>query len=315
LNPFDRRVTAGGSSGGAAAAVAAGFALAAIGTDTGGSIRTPASFNGLVGVRPTHGLIDPSGVAPLAPSTDTVGALTRSVSDARRLLEVLAGGRYADIGLDLSAVRVGAFRQAFGKDPIIVAAVEAVLSRVSALGATILDPMLLPEPLLDFSGDHIVDWEFCQAFDHYLSKNFISGAPESVASILASGEFLPEYRDTLRKRLGLGGLDNPIYRGVLASHERLTNGLSELFRAHGLDALVYPTSIVVPSSLDNPKGGWAPELAARSGRPAITLPVAQADTGIPIGLELLGGRHEEAALLNLAAGFERVIGRRFLPLT
>ena len=75
LNPFDRDVTAGGSSGGAAAAVAAGFAVAAVGTDTGGSIRTPAAFNGLVGLRPTHGLVDSSGVAPLAPSTDTLGIL------------------------------------------------------------------------------------------------------------------------------------------------------------------------------------------------------------------------------------------------
>ncbi len=89
LNPFNLGVTAGGSSGGAAAAVAAGFAPAAIGTDTGGSIRTPAAYNGLIGLRPTWGRIDMAGVAPLAPSTDTVGVLARTVPDARLLLGVL----------------------------------------------------------------------------------------------------------------------------------------------------------------------------------------------------------------------------------
>lgn len=317
LNPFDRAVTAGGSSGGAAAAVAAGFALAAVGTDTGGSIRTPASFNGLVGLRPTHGLVDRSGVAPLAPSTDTVGIITRSVGDADLLLGCLTGctprAPQAACAGAAHALRLGAFRQAFGVDRDIVAAANGAIDRLTSLGATVVDPITFPESLLAFGGDHIVDWEFRPAFDHYLATNFAVGAPTSLAAILASGAYLEDYREILTRRLTLGDADSPIYRAILASHQRLASAVDALFETHELDALVYPTSMVVPTSLDNPKGGWAPELAARTGRPAVTLPVALSSGGIPIGIELLGKLNQEAALLDVARILEHSISKRFFP--
>src|SRR6202034_2306107 len=100
-NPFEASVTAGGSSGGSAAAVAAGFAVAALGTDTGGSLRIPAAFNGLVALRPTHGWLDTRGSAPLAPSTDTIGPIARCVGDVVRLLRVMApAGEAAKLELE-----------------------------------------------------------------------------------------------------------------------------------------------------------------------------------------------------------------------
>lgn len=316
LNPFNRSVTAGGSSGGAAAAVAAGFAVAAVGTDTGGSIRTPAAFNGLVGLRPTLGLIDRSGVAPLAPSTDTVGTLTRSVADAARLLAVLTDtlvGEVRSAGPALAGPRIGVMRQAFGVDPWIIAAMETMLAQMADDGATIIDPAALPDFLIDFGPDHVVEWEFRPAFDDYLATNFQQGAAASVAAILASGEFLADYRQTLNARAAVDSLDHETYRGILAAHDRLRRGLADLFDQNRLDALVYPTSAVIPTSLENPRGGWAPELAACSGRPAVTLPVAQAANGIPFGFEMLGRPFEEARLLELAAAVERRVDRRWWP--
>jgi Asp-tRNA(Asn)/Glu-tRNA(Gln) amidotransferase A subunit family amidase len=320
LNPFNPAVTAGGSSGGAAAAVAAGFAMAAVGTDTGGSIRTPASFNGLVGLRPTHGLIDRSGVAPLAPSTDTVGALTRSVGDAARLFSVLTGRTdqsapdfaLARLG-NLDGVRLGVCRQAFGADPEIREAMDDALALLAAAGATPLNPTELPTEALDFTGDHVVDWEFRTAFDHYLATNFREGAPGSLADILSSGAFLPDYADVLARRVAVDDLNSDAYRQVLARHARVRQALSVLFERHGLDVLVYPTAAVIPTSLDNPAGGWAPELAACSGWPAITLPVAQSRSGVPIGLEMLSRPYGEERLLGIAGALERLIDKRWLP--
>ncbi len=213
-NPFDRRVTAGGSSGGSAAAVAAGFAVAALGTDTGGSIRVPAAFNGLVGLRPTHGLLDLRGVAPLAPSTDTVGPIARCVRDAALLFGVLAGG---SVGANLAArreprelperrglagARLGLLRQAWGDEPPIRAALEAALTLLREAGAVPVDPVSLADDVLPIDRALVVDWEFRPAFDAYLRDNFEPGsAPQSLSEIQSSGEYLPAYRDALAKRI------------------------------------------------------------------------------------------------------------------
>jgi len=321
LNPFDRQVTAGGSSGGAAAAVAAGFALAGIGTDTGGSIRVPAAFNGLVGLRPTHGLVDLSGVAPLAPATDTVGPLARCVADAGRLIDVMAGATHGP-GLaaagdgegGLRGARIGVLRAAFGGEDAIVTAMERALAMMSDAGAEVIDPVRPPEGPAPGAGDHVVDFAFGPAFDAYLATNFPGGgAPASLAEIVASGAYLPDYREVLARRLAVKTLETDTYRAILAAHDRLRSALEDLFVRHGLDAIVYPTSATIPTSLENPAGGWAPELAACSGWPAITLPVGQAPGGVPIGLELMGRAHAEATLLRLAAALEALIGRRFIP--
>ena len=312
-NPFDPSVTAGGSSGGAAAAVAAGFAWAAVGTDTGGSVRVPAAFCGLVGLRPTHGLIDLAGVAPLAPSTDTAGPIARSVEPAARLFAVLADAPPAP-ARSLRGAAVGALRQAFGDDAEIGRAMQDALALMADAGARIVDPAPLPADALPAPGPHVVDWEFRAAFDGYLASNFVPGtAPASVAEIIAGGAFLPEHRAALQLRAAVTTLDSPVYRCILAGHLRLRDAVRSLMDRCDLDALAYPTSAVIPSSLDNPAVGWAPELAARTGLPAITLPVGRSARGVPIGLELLGRAGCEGLLLGLAADIERRRGRRYAP--
>jgi Asp-tRNA(Asn)/Glu-tRNA(Gln) amidotransferase A subunit family amidase len=304
-NPFNRAVTAGGSSGGTAAAVAAGFALAGLGTDTGGSIRVPAAFCGLVGLRPTHGLLDMRGTAPLAPSTDTVGPMARCVADVASLFAIMADTPPGVAPRPLAGARIGVARQVFGQDSDIGAAMAAALQVLASAGATLVDPVLLPDEVLPIFRPHVVDWEFGPSFDAYLRSHFITGtAPPSLAALCAGGSYLPDYREVLVRRAAIPNLDSPVYRSIIDAHLRLRQALAAAMAALRLDALLYPTSAVVPDSLDNPKGGWAPELAACSGFPAVTLPVGQARSGPWIGLEFLGHARGEAALLGLAAALE-----------
>jgi Asp-tRNA(Asn)/Glu-tRNA(Gln) amidotransferase A subunit family amidase len=320
-NPFDVSVTAGGSSGGSAAAVAAGFAVAALGTDTGGSLRIPAAFNGLVALRPTHGWLDLRGTAPLAPSTDTIGPLGRSVTDVARLLGVMAPANdAAELALRVGSReglrdrRIGVLRQAVGEDGVIETAMHGALRVMTAAGARLIDPLVLPTSVLPVGDAAIVDWEFRPAFDRYLRTHFARGAaPVSLAEIVRSGKFLPEYRDSLARRLSLGPLANPIYREVLRAHRRLRRVLLDLMDREHLTAIVYPTARVLPNSLDNPAVGWAPELAARSGWPAITLPMGRSPRGLPIGLEFLARSRQEGTLLRLAHDLEQRLGGRPVP--
>lgn len=316
-NPFNTAVTAGGSSGGTAAAIAAGFAVAGIGTDTGGSIRTPSSFNGLVGLRPSGGLIDRSGIAPLAPTTDTVGPMARSAQDVAILLGAMTGqpgGAWPANRFGLGGARIGVLRQAFGGDAEIGAIIGAALGVMAGAGARIIDPVLIDPALLPAGRPHIVDWEFRPFFDRYLQDNFVAGtAPGSVAEILASGAYLPDYREQLQRRAAVASLDAPVYRQILAYHALLKKALLAVMESHGLDALTYPTSAVIPDSLANPAGGWAPELAACSSLPALTMPVGRSHSFIPIGIEFLGWPNSEEQLLGLADDLEHRMLCRYLP--
>lgn len=307
-NPFDVSVTSGGSSGGTAVALAAGFAVAGLGSDTGGSIRVPAAFNGLVGLRPTHGLLDGRGVAPLAPSTDTIAPMARSVADAALLFGLMGGdGRL----LGTEGLRVGVLRQAFGSDPEIAAASDGAIETLAASGVFVTDPVTLEESVLPVGRLHIVDHEFAEAFDNYLATNFEPGTgPGSLRDIIASGRFLPDHAADLDRRLMV---DRAQREAILAYHRSLRVALEQLFDKHQLDALLFPTSMIIPSSLENPKGGWAPELAACSGWPALSVPAGVSRRGIPVGVELLGRRAREPLLFGLGAAIERSVGPRPIP--
>jgi len=293
--------TAGGSSGGSAVAVARGYAMAAIGTDTGGSIRIPAACNGLVGLRPAHGLLSLAGAAPLAPSTDTIGPIARTVADAALLYRVM-GGTIAP--QDARPARVGVVRQAFGIEPAVVAACEHAARRLMDAGIEVIDPIEIAEIEALLDGPHIVDAEFAAAFDAYLARNFISGtAPPDLAAVLASGRFLPDYRDAITARLAY---DRRAAGAILEQHRRLTATLTEALARLNLDALLYPTMRVIPTGLGNPKVGWAPELAARTGWPAVSVPVRVKAAARPIGVELLVPAGDEQLLFALGRIVERL---------
>ena len=304
LCPVAPWATAGGSSGGSAVAVARGFALAALGTDTGGSIRIPAACNGVVGFRPAHGALSLAGIAPLAPSTDTVGTITRSVGDARLLYRVL-GGAQTRAGDGTHGLRLGVLRPAFGADPAVIAASEQGLAALRRGGVELVDPFVVSglEDLL--AGPHIVDAEFAAAFDRYLADNFVPGtAPASLTELVASGEFLPDYAPTLLARMTAP----PAAAEILARHATLKQVLTSAMQAQRINGLIFPTMRVIPDSLDNPRSGWAPELAARTGWPAISVPAPVPPGARPVGIEILVPDGREEALFALAGMIEAAVG-------
>jgi len=137
-NPWDPQRVTGGSSSGSGASVAARANFAALGSDTGGSVRLPSAFCGLAGIRPTHGRVSVENILPLCPSLDTVGPLTRTVEDAALMLEVIAPGFAVDLEKPIAGLRIGkAFHE--GCDPEIAAAMEASLEVYRRLGATVVD--------------------------------------------------------------------------------------------------------------------------------------------------------------------------------
>ncbi|ODU72046.1 MAG: hypothetical protein ABT11_00270 [Novosphingobium sp. SCN 66-18] len=294
LNPRAPHASAGGSSGGTAVAVVRGYALGGIGTDTGGSIRIPAAYNGLVGFRPAHGALPMQGIAPLAPSTDTVGPIARTVEDAELLLAAMGHPARA------SALprRIGVMRQVFGTNAAVDDACATALDRLAAAGVTLVDLPALPADLDPGHGDHIVDAEFATAFDAYLASNFLPGsAPPSLDAIVAGGAFLPDHAKALAARIAVRDRETA---SILARHRALADHLGSVCAAFAIDALVYPTSQAIPDDLENPRGGWAPELAARSGWPALTVCAGFTANGMPVGIEFLAPVANEGALFALA---------------
>ncbi len=304
-NPYDPTVSAGGSSGGTAAAVAAGFAVAGLGTDTGGSIRIPASFCGLVGVRPSHGAFAMSGIAPLAPAADTVGPITRDTADAALILAVMGMAPQAGEPRP-GPVRLGIVRQAFGTGEVAVIA-DTVIARLVDAGVVVHSVTLPAAMVPDFAIDAI-DLQFRAAFDAYLAGNFAAGAPASLAAIVAGDAVLPDCRAVLRRRAAAAADAK-----ALADHQRRADDLRAFLVAalhdNALDGLLYPTAAVAPTSFDNPACGWAPELSALAGLPAVSFPVARSARGMPIGFDLLGPRNGEMVLLGIVDRLRALLDR------
>lgn len=297
-NPYDLSRTSGGSSGGSVAAVAAGIVPLAVGTDTGGSIRVPAAYCGIVGLKPSYGLVPTDGIFPLSWSLDHAGPLARSVADAALLLSCLSAASTPVASLALPSLRlgvIGAHLDAGVVTPGVRSAVETVLERARAAGATVeridipapsesnhaLLTVLLPEALL------IHERTARECPDGY--------APGTLAQI-RSGE-------------GIAAVD---YVRAERLREATLRAIEPLFNR--FDALVGPAvpweAPVEDPALTGDEGEGemlASGLANVTGQPAITLPCGLSD-GLPVGLQLMGRRGGDANLLGVAAALESLIG-------
>ena len=307
-NPHDPRRVAGGSSSGSAVSVSTGMALASIGTDTGGSIRIPASACGVVGLKPAYGELSVDGVFPLAPSLDHVGPIARSVRDAETLYRVLLGPEAGGSTVEAPAApvaprpRLGVPRRYLLDvlEPAVEAAFRAAVERLARAGCRIVDAEI----------PHAAD-----AGPVYLHTQL----PEAVA---CHRELLDRHGDELseevRLRLALGGY-------VLAEdYVRAQRGRAVLAREvdaalERSDALLLPTLPIVPPRLgvDTVAVGGTTEavrpltlrltqLFDLTGHPAIAIPCGRAG-GLPAGLQLVGRRNATGALLSLAAAFEPAV--------
>ena len=347
-NAYDRDRRPAGSSGGTAAAVAANLALAGTGTDTCSSVRSPPAFHACVGLRPTRGLVSRTGLVPLSRTQDTAGPIARTVADAARLLDAMAGYDPADpvtargvgqvpadgyaAGLDdatadaLDGARLGVVRAAFGpNDPdsaspdaaaAVTAVVEDALAALADAGATLVDPVDVAEPDR-VERARVVVHEFARDFDRYLA-----GLPDpphdSLAAVYETGEITSSVAERIEAS---GALDvdvgapatNPDYLRRLHRREELRNQVLARLADDDLDALVYPPSTIPPVEIPahQPFAEMNCALAAHTGLPSLVVPAGFTDDGLPVGVEFLGRAFAEARLFDLGAAAERVVdGRR-----
>jgi 2-dehydropantoate 2-reductase len=288
LNPHHRGRTAGGSSSGSAALVAAGVCDYALGTDTGGSIRIPAAYCGIVGVKPTFGLVPLDGVTALCPSLDHAGPLTRTVEQAARLLSVLAG---REIALSAVRPRIGVLRAQI-EDPDVTpgvrAAVEAALE-----GWDVLDVEL---PALADADAALGPMILYEAYAEHRERFEREGEKFGAGT---------------RMLLELGaGVSEADYREALAGRDAFTAALARAFA--GVDVLAGPTVAYTAPRQDPPVGTPEGDIEGRftgpynlAGVPAVSIPCGAADEGLPAGLQLAAPAGSDAHLLSVARELER----------
>jgi len=344
-NPYDLTRTPGGSSGGTGAAVAANFAVAGTGSDTGGSIRSPASANNLVGLRPTRGLISRDGIVPVSFTQDTIGPMTRNVSDTARLLDVMAGYDPNDpvtafsvgnipktyaafLQNGLKGARLGVLTNLFGSGPeyqevndVMAKAIDA-LEKQGAVIVRVEDPSLDTNTLN--AKFRLNEPEFKTALNGYLREQGSRVPVHSLAEIIASGNY---HKPTLEKFFATAesyedGPNSADYKDRRMRMDEVKIEVANLMAKHQLDALVYPHQkcLVLPigATFQKERNGI---IAALAGFPAIEVPAGfskptpDAPIGVPVGMELLGRAWAEPELLKLAFGFEQATHLRKPPVS
>lgn len=310
-NPWDPGRIPGGSSGGSAASVASGGCVAALGTDTGGSIRIPASVTGTVGLKPTFGAVPCRGIYPLAWSLDTAGPIARNVADAELVFNVLRGEPDHPLGAaeasgSLAGNRIGVPRPHFFEhlQPDVGSAVEAALDVLRDLGATVVD----------------VDWTEAA---HARAASVIISRAEASEVHAASYEADPEgFGPDIRSRLAVAD-DLPARDYVLAlrAREMVKQSISALYRDNALDVLVTPTLCATAAEADNLAvelpGGETPVFLAytmltmpfnATGQPVLSLPCGFDRHGLPIGLQIVGRPRDERHLCRVGRTYELAAG-------
>ncbi|MGZ0148585.1 amidase [Kribbella sp. WER1] len=316
-NPYALNRSPGGSSSGSGAAVAAGLADYAIGTETSGSIVCPAALNGVVGLKPTVGLIPQQGIVPISHSQDTAGPMTRTVEQTAALLTVLTGGQldYTEAcrGTDLSDVRIGVPRgPLWGYSNGLDQVTERALEVLSRCGATLVDHLSLPTPGGDEDQLHVLSHELKGDMAAYLATR-APGGPRTLDDLIA---FNNEHADQelqwfgqelFERAAATDGLDSPVYVAARLTALRAgRDGIDNLLRDNQLDALVSP-SYQPAWTIDLVNGdhvmGSSSAHAALAGYPLLSVPSGVV-SGLPVGLTISGTGRSEVTLIRLAHAFE-----------
>nr|WP_314446261.1 amidase [uncultured Sphingomonas sp.] len=340
-NPYALDRNTCGSSSGSGAAVAAGYTDYAIGTETDGSITCPASMNGVVGLKPTMGLVSRTHIIPISESQDTAGPMTRTVTQAAALLSVIAGSdpadlvtreadrRKVDYGKDLSAdalrgkrIAVLRFAAGFGTDAVF----EQALSQLREAGAELVEVKEF-KPTGNFGNDEyqVLLTEYRAGLNAYLMSSPAIG-PKSLAEVIAFNKAnaateMPLFgQDIFEQAEKTKGLADPAYRKARANSLRIAStDLDRLLK--GVDALVFPTrpaawKIDAVHGDVSPGGNGVGSMAAVAGYPHLTVPMGLV-RGLPVGLSFVGPKWSDGRLLGFGHAFEQVRGPlprpRFLP--
>jgi Asp-tRNA(Asn)/Glu-tRNA(Gln) amidotransferase A subunit family amidase len=347
-NPYALdRVTAG-SSGGSAAAVAASFGAAGLGSDTGNSIRGPASHQALVGIRSTMGLTSRAGVMPLNLLADIAGPMARTVQDAVAVFQVIVGEdpndpataaahgrkpenyRAAVIGDGLRGARIGVLREAYERappgsterdttDPEIVQVFMDAAGELRRAGAVIIDPVKVEGldtirraqgvgPCMGFKYD----------INRYLASHGDRVPVKSLADVVKSGRFHPSVQRRLEQANEgpENGPETPACKAEFEYRDRVRRAVLKLMDEQNLDALVYPTWSNPPrliGDLNTPAGDNSQFFSPTTGFPAIQVPMGYTRGVLPAGITFFGRAWSEATLIRLAYGYEQATKHRRPP--
>ena len=309
-NPWNRNHFCGGSSSGAGSATAAGFVPAAIGTDTGGSVRNPATMCGIFGIKPTYGLVSRRGVIPLAYSLDHVGPLTRTTRDNALMLDLIAGhdpldpgsvnrksGRYtAQLDRGVMGLRIGVIRHFYTRDmeadPEMTAGIDAAVAKLAELGAKVREVQTAP-------------------LGEYLAVNRTILTSEAFAAHETWMRERPQdYGALARERLMAGAFVRAAdYVNATRLRRKMTDAFHALFS--GLDVVVTASSHDPACRIDDPAAierTYARQARAPfnvTGSPALSVPAGFNKAGLPLGIQIVGKPFSEALLYRVANAYEQ----------
>ncbi len=334
-NPHALDRTPCGSSSGSAAAVASGMVTAAIGTETDGSVTCPAAITGIVGLKPTVGLVSRSRVVPISHSQDTPGPLTIDVTTAAKLLTAIAGSDSADPATKdadahrsdyaaalrpnaLKGARIGVVRWIKGWSPAVTARFDAALAVLKAQGATLVDVDAFDREGLGAAENVVLLTEFKADLNIYLATATAAVKTRTLADVIAFNAATPRElalfgQDTFIAAQAMPGLDDPAYLTARATSLRVARGGLDALFAH-FDALVSPTRSPagkIDAVNGDPGGGPSGpgSLAAVAGTPHLTVPMG-AVAGLPVGLSFMGPAWSEARLLGYGYAYEQAAHAR-----
>jgi amidase len=334
VNPHALDRSAGGSSSGSAAAVAAGIVPLALGSETDGSILNPASYNGIVGVKPTVGLVDGRGVIPISRAQDTVGPMARTVLDAARLLSVLIDVDYEQVlsGGSVTGMRIGLLEPSYwGQHPGITELTERALRALAESGAGIVEDVEIPGCAeLSESGIERTRLlaDFRRDLAAYLATR-VGPGPRSVAEVIefnsrhAQQELKYFGQDLMEASVETEGMSSAEYQRVVDDCLRCgrDEGIDAALSVGGVDCLMAAVFDPAPKIdlINGDPGGWtgrrkvsAVQAAAVAGYPGVSVPIGCIG-GMPVGMVIFGSADSESSLLAVASCLERALDARVTP--
>ncbi len=339
-NAYDQKYVPAGSSGGTAAGIATNFAVIGLGTDTGNSIRGPSSHNALVGFRTTLGLISREGIIPLILRNDVVGPMSRTVEDATRLIEIMAGydandqlteysngkipGNYQQfLQKDgLKGARIGVLRELIleDADPEVMQLFETAIADIKRLGASVIDEVTIPHFADLAKNQWCVD--FRQDVEDYLITYVKDDALSTVEDIIKIGtksEYAKKQLTFFAANSGRMGDVKTACSDAFNDSLRLAfrNAIEKEMDRLKLDALIYPTWSNPPARIvafeEEYKGDNSQIIAPHTGQPAFTVPMGFTHGNLPAGLQFLGRMFDEPGLIKLTYAYEQGTHHRKPP--
>lgn len=332
-NPYDKSRVPGGSSGGSTTAVALKITPFALGTDTGGSVRLPASFCGVIGVKPTYGLISRSGIIAMASSTDVVGPITSSVEDAALVLDVMAGRDeldsttierderpYVELNGDLKDKKIGLIREYMTNDlePVVREQIMSAVAKIKAVGA-LVEEVSLPSVSLALAVYYIIcPAEVSSNLARYDGQRYGYSAPDT--KNLEESYTLSRERGfgaEAKRRIMIGahvlssGYYDAYYKKAQLVRTKIINEFNDIFEKY--DFLIGPTAATLPFRIGersaSPLQMYLTDIMTVAanivGNPAISVPAGEYN-GLPIGIQFIAPQRKDRAMLSVAKAFEKI---------